>query len=111
MVLQGRCISHQALAAIGGTERITMITAFRPRDPFVPDDADLVTIRPISDKSELYFQWTKYRIEVLRERLRGMLEVLHDEHDAGKVTDAVRIKDFLKKQEDWLVRTNNEIVP
>lgn len=88
-----------------------MITAFRPRDPFVPDDADLKTIRPITNHSELYYQWAKYRVEVLRERLRGMLDALEEQHQEGKSTDAGRIKGFLKEQEEWLQRTNSEIVP
>ena len=42
-----------------------MITDFRAKDPFVPDTSVLTTIRPISDLSEMYYQWTSYRIEVL----------------------------------------------
>lgn len=87
-----------------------MITAFRPRDPFIPDDADLKNIRPNTDHSELYYQWTKYRAEVLRMRLDGMLQVLEEEHEKGRKTDAARIKAFLTDQEEWLERTNGEIV-
>ncbi|KAF2138211.1 uncharacterized protein K452DRAFT_277207 [Aplosporella prunicola CBS 121167] len=109
IVLQGRYITHQALAAVGGTERITMITAFRPRDAFMPDDSVLTTIRPITNLSELYFQWTEYRIEILQERLRGMLKVLEEQHRAERPTDVKRIKEFLKLQEEWLSITNKEI--
>ncbi|KAF1996224.1 hypothetical protein P154DRAFT_443854 [Amniculicola lignicola CBS 123094] len=110
ILLQGRYISHQALAALGGSERITMITSFRPRDPFVRDDSVLTSIRPISHHSELYYQWTKYRVEVMEERLRGMLKVLEEQHRADRPTDVKRIKEFLKEQEEWLAGTNQEII-
>jgi hypothetical protein len=111
VVLQGRHITHQALAAVGGAERITMITSFRPRDPLVPDSSVLTSIRPISNLSELYFQWTEYRVEVLQGRLQVMLDMLREQHRAGNPTDVVKIKEFLKQQEDWLCSTNREIVP
>ncbi|EXJ75773.1 uncharacterized protein A1O5_00280 [Cladophialophora psammophila CBS 110553] len=110
VVLQGRHITHQALAAVGGTERITMVTAFRPRDPLIPDSSVLTTIRPITNLSDLYFQWTEYRVEVLQERLRLMLEFLREQHHAHKPTDATKIKEFLQQQADWLSITNKEIV-
>ncbi|RDW57452.1 hypothetical protein BP6252_13790 [Coleophoma cylindrospora] len=109
VVLQGRCISHQALAALGGAERITMVTAFRPRDALVPDSSVLTTIRPISDPSQLYFQWTEYRVAVLQERLRIMLEALRNEHRANKPTNVQQIKELLQEQENWLASTNSEI--
>ncbi|KIW68732.1 hypothetical protein PV04_04656 [Phialophora macrospora] len=111
VVLQGRHITHQALAAVGGAERITMITSFRPRDPLVPDSSVLTSIRPISNLSELYFQWTEYRVEVLQGRLQVMLDMLREQHRAGNSTDVVKIKEFLKQQEDWLFSTNKEIIP
>ncbi|ETI24709.1 hypothetical protein G647_04078 [Cladophialophora carrionii CBS 160.54] len=110
VVLQGRHITHQALAAVGGAERITMITSFRPRDALVPDSSVLTSIRPISNLSELYFQWTEYRVEVLQARLQIMLDTLREHHRAGNPTDVAKIKDFLKQQEEWLCCTNKEIV-
>jgi hypothetical protein len=109
-VLQGQVISHQALAAHGGNERITAVTSFRPRDPMMTDNSVLATIRPISDHSELYYQWTKYRVEVLQERLRSMLTVVEEQHRANKPTDKDLVKTFLQQQEKWLAITNKEIV-
>jgi hypothetical protein len=111
VVLQGRCITHQALAAIGGSERISMVTAFRPRSCFVKDTSVLTTIRPLSNLSEVYFQWTTYRIEVLQERLRIIQGMMQEEYEKGKETDVDRIKSFLKEQEDWLGGTHREIEP
>lgn len=87
-----------------------MVTAFRPRDASLLDSSVLTTIRPISDPSELFFQWTEYRMEVLQERLRRMLKSLDDQHLASKPTDIKGIKNFLKEQEEWLCNTNREII-
>ncbi|KZL81735.1 hypothetical protein CI238_10812 [Colletotrichum incanum] len=110
VILQGRYVEHQALAAIGGAERVTMITFFRPRDPCMKDDSVLTSIRPISDHSELYYQWTKYRFGVLQERFKAMLKTLEEEHDAVKQTDIKNVKYFLAQQEDYIAVTNREIV-
>ncbi|KAK2762979.1 hypothetical protein CKAH01_16010 [Colletotrichum kahawae] len=110
VILQGRYVEHQALAAIGGAERITMITSFRPRDPRVKDDSVLTSIRPISELSELYYQWAKYRAEVVRARLDAMLKTLEEDHDAGKQTDIRGIKQFLLRNEEYFAITNKEIV-
>ncbi|KAH6984439.1 hypothetical protein BKA56DRAFT_517514 [Ilyonectria sp. MPI-CAGE-AT-0026] len=110
VVLQGRYVQHQALAALGGRERITMITSFRPRDPIIKDDSVLTSIRPISEPSELYYQWTKYRVEVLQERLKSMLNEMEENHRAGKQTDVKRVKEVLEQQEKYLAITNHEIV-
>ncbi|KPM44121.1 hypothetical protein AK830_g2432 [Neonectria ditissima] len=110
VVLQGRYVLHQALAALGGQERITMITSFRPRDAAIKDDSVLTSIRPISDPSELYYQWTKYRVEVLQERLKGMLDLLEENHSANKATDIKKVKEILQQQESYLAITNREIV-
>jgi hypothetical protein len=109
-VLQGRCIEHQALAAHGGTERITAVTSFRPRDPMMADTSVLTSIRPISDHSELYYQWAKYRAEVLQGRLQGLLKTIEDLHHANKPTDKELLKKFFQQQEEWISITNKEIV-
>jgi hypothetical protein len=75
----------------------------------MPDSSVLTTIRPISDLSELYYQWTKYRVEVLLERLRKTQEVLDHRHGANKPTDIAYVKNFLQQQEKWLSATNREI--
>lgn len=74
------------------------------------DTSVLTTIRPITDHSDLYYQWAEYRAEVLQDRLRAMLKLLREQHRAGRTTDKARLKQFLKEQEDWLEHTNKEIV-
>ncbi|TID04889.1 hypothetical protein CH35J_003200 [Colletotrichum higginsianum] len=110
VVLQGRYVEHQALAALGGTERITMITSFRPRDPCIKDDSVLTSIRPISEHSELYYQWVKYRVEVVQERMKVMLKDLEERHYAGSRTDIPAVKKLLAQQEEYINITNREIV-
>ncbi|KAI9848697.1 MAG: hypothetical protein M1837_006784 [Sclerophora amabilis] len=109
VVLQGRYIKHQALRALGSQERITMVTSFRPRSPALPDDSVLTTVRGISDLSELYFQFSEYRLEILEERIRGALKKLRERHRSGRPTETCAIKLFLKDQETFIARTNEEM--
>ncbi|KAL9129910.1 MAG: hypothetical protein Q9217_001758 [Psora testacea] len=110
VVLQGRYIEHQALRAFGTTERITSVTSFRPKHPQCPDDTVLTTVRPISDLSELYFQFSEYRLEMLEERIRNQLKVIRDASRVGKKFNTRSMKAFLKEQEDFLAHMNKEMV-
>ncbi|MCJ1253142.1 hypothetical protein MMC24_000949 [Lignoscripta atroalba] len=110
VVLQGRYIEHQALRALGATERITMVTSFRPRSPTLPDDTVLTTVRPISDLSELYFQFSEYRLEILEERIRNQLKKMRETKRGGKRTNTGSLKIFLKEQETFLAHMNHEVV-
>ena len=110
VVLQGRYIEHQALRALGQTERITMVTSFRPRSFSLPDDTVLTTVRPISDLSELYFQYSEYRLEILEERIRDQLKALRDARGSGKRMNVRLFKHFLKRQEEFLAHMNGEML-
>jgi hypothetical protein len=74
------------------------------------DNSVLTSIRPITDHSELYYQWSKYRIEVLQERLRSLLTVVEEQYHANMPTDKERLKEFFEQQENWLSTTRREIV-
>jgi len=108
--LQGRYIEHQALRALGATERITMVTSFRPRCPALPDDTVLTTVRPISNLAELYFQFSEYRLEILEERIRDQLKLLRECNKGGKKINTTRLKKFFREQENFLAHMNQEIV-
>ena len=110
MVLQGRHIRHKALRALGATERITMVTSFRPKKAQVPDDTVLTNVRSISDLGDLYHQFSEYRLEILEERLRGVLKSYRDNARAGKKQETKAIKAFLKEQKDFIAKTDAEIV-
>ncbi|KAL8709119.1 MAG: hypothetical protein Q9220_006140 [cf. Caloplaca sp. 1 TL-2023] len=110
VVLQGRYIEHQALRALGSTERITMVTSFRPRSPKLPDDTVLTTVRAISNISELYSQYSEYRLEILEERVRTQLRALRENKRDGKKMNVKALKDFIREQEVFLAHMNKEMV-
>ncbi|KAL8999301.1 MAG: hypothetical protein Q9169_001846 [Polycauliona sp. 2 TL-2023] len=110
VILQGRYIEHQALRALGTTERITMVTSFRPRSPNMPDDTVLTTVRPVSNLSELYSQYSEYRLEILEERVRTQLRVLRENKRGGKKINVKALKDFIRDQTDFLAHMNKEMV-
>jgi hypothetical protein len=108
--MQGRYISHQALAAEGGKERISMVTSFRPRSPHVLDDSSLKYITRIADTSELYYQYSSYRLQILEDRIREARKQLDANHEAAKRTDVSKLKDFLQDQISHLAVTSENIV-
>ena len=111
MILQGRYIEHQALRAFGQTERITSVTSFRPKHPSFPDDTVLTTVRPISDLSELYFQYSEYRLEMLEERIRNELKKIRDCYRGPKKFSTRTMKAFLKEQELFISHMNVQMIP
>ncbi|KAI1638427.1 hypothetical protein F4809DRAFT_659781 [Biscogniauxia mediterranea] len=110
VVLQGRYIEHQALRALGAAERISMVTSFRPRSPTIRDDTVLTTVRCISDLSELYNQFSMYRLEILEERIRLQLKELREAHSAGRRVGTAKLKNFFQEQERFLAHMNKEMV-
>lgn len=75
-ILQGRYITHMGIPASGTGERIVCVTSFRPRDPLLPDSTVLDQIRKHSHHTEIYYQYTLYRMEVLRARMDAMADAL-----------------------------------
>ncbi|KAL6716428.1 hypothetical protein ACLMJK_005995 [Lecanora helva] len=110
VVLQGRYIEHQALRALGATERITMVTSFRPKSHTVKDDTVLTTVRPISNLSELYCQFSEYRLEILEERIRAQRKAMRENESRGKKFNTKMLKTFLCEQETFLAHMNRELV-
>ncbi|CAM1511850.1 Fc.00g093630.m01.CDS01 [Cosmosporella sp. VM-42] len=102
VVLQGRYIEHQALKAFGGRERITMVTSFRPKSPFVKDETVLTGVRGISDLSEIYSQYTEYRLEILEERIRDRLKAVRQRALAKHQFDTAGVRGFLAEQQKFL---------
>jgi len=109
-VLQGRYIEHQALRALGTNERITMVTSFRPKSAFVKDDTVLATVRAISDLSELYSQYTEYRLEMLEERIRAHLKEIRDRKRANRRFNTAASKRFIAEQQEFLAAIDREMV-
>lgn len=110
VILQGRYITHQALRALGGKERITAVTSFRPASAMVKDDSVLTTVRPISDLSELYNDYAEYRLEIMEERIRHERKLLAARRKGGKKFDTLGHKKFLEDMMGFARHTDNEIV-
>ncbi|KAL3468342.1 hypothetical protein BJX64DRAFT_282520 [Aspergillus heterothallicus] len=110
VILQGRYIEHQALRALGGTERISMVTSFRPRASLIKDDTVLTTVRPISDLGELYLQFAEYRFDMLQDRFRHANKLMRDQQRARRPFDTVRLKRFIREQMEFLEHMDKEIV-
>ncbi|KAL4884846.1 hypothetical protein BJY04DRAFT_232370 [Aspergillus karnatakaensis] len=102
VVMQGRYLKHQALKAMGGRERITMVTPFRPRDPTVRDETILVGVRGISNLSELYPQYFEYRLEVLEERIRVMRKEERAREVAGQEFNVEGARKWVEEQREFL---------
>ncbi|KAI1279958.1 hypothetical protein F5Y07DRAFT_18449 [Xylaria sp. FL0933] len=110
VVLQGRYIEHEALRTLGTTERITMVTSFRPRDPLQKDDTVLTTVRPISNINDLYNQFAEYRLQMLEERIRMQLKEIRDHSAAGRRVATKKLKKFFEEQESFLAHMNREMI-
>ena len=110
VVLQGRYIEHQAMRALGSTERITMVTSFRPKSAFIKDDTVLTTVRPISDLAELYSQYAEYRFEMLEERIRAHMKEIRERKRARKGFSTSRTKAFIAEQCNFLETMLKEMV-
>jgi hypothetical protein len=110
VILQGRYITHQALRALGAKERITAVTSWRPRSPFVKDDSVLRTVRPVSDLKALYSDFAEYRLEIMEQRMRRAREELRAHREAGMPFDTQGYKTFLKDSAAFLAHTDHELV-
>ncbi|CAG8908091.1 unnamed protein product [Penicillium egyptiacum] len=76
VLLQGRYITHTAAPVTNMPERVTIVTSFRPKDATLLDETTNANVRNKSHLSELYYQWTTYRLDVLAERARIVADAL-----------------------------------
>ncbi|RJE22070.1 hypothetical protein PHISCL_05576 [Aspergillus sclerotialis] len=111
VVMQGRYLEHKALKSIGGRERISMVTPFRPKSPLIRDESILTGSRAISNWSELYHGYTDYRLEVLEERLREKRKSERIREDTKRPFDCESMRRFLEDQIAYLETTYSEIYP
>ncbi|KAK2609154.1 hypothetical protein QQS21_002236 [Conoideocrella luteorostrata] len=102
VMLQGRYIEHQALKALGGRERISMVTCFRPKSPLAKDETVLTGVRAISYKSELYSQYFEYRLEILEERIRAKAKAEKLRERAAKSFNTAEARDWLMDQKEFI---------
>ena len=108
--MQGRYIEHQALKAVGGRERISMVTSFRPKSPLARDETVLTGVRGISDLNELYVEYTDYRLEVLEARFRALSKRVRDHDRAKRPFDVPGVRAFLLEQKQYIEAMLLELV-
>ena len=87
-----------------------MVTSFRPKNHTFRDDTVLTTVRPVSNLSELYYQFSEYRLEMLEERIRNQLKIMRDGERSGRKMNTKALKAFLHEQEMFLAHMNKEMV-
>lgn len=111
-VLQGGCIEHIAPTPLGASERITMVTSFRAKDPTLADNSCLNTVKPEinfgSRYHNFYPDWIKYRSELVKQRLDLLNDELSVERKNGKF-DKESAMDTLKDISAYLARTFEEM--
>ena len=116
--MQGRYLEHAAQKALGGRERISMVTAFRPRSPFVRDESILTGSRAISHLSELYTDYNEYRLKVLEERFHAKLREerkrkafsAESPNDPARQFNIADMKRFLTEQKQFIEATIAELI-
>ncbi|KAB8225649.1 hypothetical protein BDV33DRAFT_231046 [Aspergillus novoparasiticus] len=97
VVMQGRYLEHQALKALGGRERTSMVTAFRPKSHLVRDEMVLTGSRAISDM-------------LFEERLRAKMKEERQRERSNRPFDIHAMKRFLEEQKALLEVTIMEPV-
>ncbi|GAB1196204.1 hypothetical protein APSETT444_005471 [Aspergillus pseudonomiae] len=102
VVMQGRYIEHMALKSFGGGERISIITPFRPKSPFVRDDTVLTTVRCISRQNELYHDYAEYRMRNLKARVDRQLELIQKGRRQGGRFDIEGARAWLSEQQEYI---------
>jgi hypothetical protein len=110
VILQGRYLYHEAMRALGAQERITSVTSFRPKSPFVKDDTVLRTVRPVSNLNGLYSGYAEYRLELMLARIQRELEGVTGRDRAGLPFDTRGHKQFLQDIGTFAKQTDDEIV-
>ncbi|KAF9886456.1 hypothetical protein FE257_011488 [Aspergillus nanangensis] len=95
--------------ALGGRERISMVTSFRPKSPFLKDETVLTGIRGISILSDVYYQYTQYRLENLEERIRARLKAERRREIAKRPFNIAEVRGFLTEQKKYLEAMLEEI--
>lgn len=100
VVLQGGYTKHAAFRTIGASERVTMVTSFRPKSLALTDRSSLRNISSAtSDMTEVHYQWTNYRLRLVSERTDDFLHRLSERKRNLQKGQEVIGKDELN---DWV---------
>ncbi|KAF5002991.1 hypothetical protein FDECE_10465 [Fusarium decemcellulare] len=110
VLLQGRYIDHQALRALGGSERVSMVTSFRARSPMIRDDTVLKLVRPISNIDELYNEYAQYRFKMLEDRFRARREILDQSIQRKSTFNVQDVRAFIQEQKAFLEQMEEQVL-
>ncbi|KAF2097587.1 hypothetical protein NA57DRAFT_58163 [Rhizodiscina lignyota] len=124
-ILQGRYIEHTAAPVDNMPERITIVTSFRPKDPTLLDETTNMNIRNKSHLTELYYQWTTYRLDVLAARAQIAADELRKRYeenvkntDNGKkglcrveTVNVAEVEKWANEQIEYIQKTMYEMRP
>lgn len=102
VVMQGRYVEHQATAALGGRERISMVTSFRPKNVHLKDESILKGVRNISDLPTLYYQFSSYRLENLEDRVREQARLVRKRQRANADYDIQQMREWAEEQRAYI---------
>ncbi|PIA90501.1 hypothetical protein CB0940_11025 [Cercospora beticola] len=103
VVMQGAYLPHQATAARGNHERISMVTSWRPKCPLMKDHTMMRGTKNISHLPMLYHQYAEYRMENLEERVRREARSLRKRRALEpEKFDVVRMRTWLEEQRDYI---------
>ena len=126
MLLQGRYITHTAAPVDNMPERVTIVTSFRPKNPTLLDETTNANVRNKSQLSELYYQWTTYRLDVLaqratiaadalRKRYAENVEATDGDNKGGmcrvETVDVAEVKKWANEQIKYIQSTLHEMRP
>lgn len=110
VVMQGRYIEHQALKAVGGRERISMVTCFRPKSPLLKEESVLVGVRATSILPQLYDQYVEYRLDILEDRVRDRIRSSRKRRREQRTIDVDEIRTFINDQKEFLEDMLEELI-
>lgn len=105
-VLQGRLIEHIAPKPVGVTERITMVTSYRAKDPLKHEGSVLATVKPEINSgtryNDFYPEWINYRLDILEKRFAHLRATMSDSD--GNFNKELSM-DYLKQLDSYLKDT------
>jgi hypothetical protein len=105
VVLHGGHLWHGVSPTDITQERMSMVTSFRPKDPFAEDTCVLRTVRHQSDVQALHQQWSQYRLRVMAARCLKMAEDL----ESNPLDIESRMETFQKGLDHYLNHTVKEM--
>ncbi|KAF4343396.1 hypothetical protein FBEOM_2694 [Fusarium beomiforme] len=103
----------QALKVRGPTMDTAVLLQgpFRPRSPFVKDELVLTGSRPISNQSELLYDYCTYRTDTFEIRFRDHAKRLREQQAAGIKFNPDAVREFIQEQKEMLKATLLEMIP